>query len=842
MSEQIKKSLTQLFETHRIVIWCDEKSEQRAEFEALTLPNVEKVEIDGNEFGLKYRVLRREPKQKFLLYREGQTPPDRENWLLDIELSHGQFLADQSHLWLYELGLSPLEYGELAIDHADFFKAEDRRARLKAMRPSEASVPEVRLKMVAACAGTEDQLDQILEALLGELAEERDGKIKQITRFGLADHLWSRVARQYGYQADEPSVINFALTLFENGYRSGVDEAATLHNEGVIFLRRWKNNRLNQSAFEVLSARFAEMLEIKVDLVSRSYRDVAQLDYFEVLDHKILPDLAQEVTNRTLTAGAVTQLIRRRRQGHWHERYKNEYECIEQAAHFLALLGKVDLHVHSLAQGVSHYCEHWYQLDQLYRKVIYHAQASGQFTILEPLLAQVENHYNNSFLLPLNDSWQQWVDRAEQWQVADVLAQQDFFAQRVLPFLQREKKVFVIISDALRYEVGDELARRMRQEDRYEATLDPALTLLPSFTQLGMAALLPHDEIEIDANETVKVDGANPQGTANRKKILERRVEMLSQTLGGDALQADVMLASNFLEMNREASRALFSSNDVVYIYHNWIDAIGDKLGTEGRAFEAVEIALNDLVKVIKKAVGANVTNLLVTADHGFIYQHSVLDESEFSTQAPEGEAGKKARRYVLGDQLWPSDSFKHFTAAAVGLSGEAEMLIPKSINRLRVRGAGSRYVHGGAALQEVVIPVVQINKSRSSDVTLVEVDILQRDSSNVISTGQITVRFYQREPVTDKVQARHLRAGLYTEAGDLISDQHEIAFDLTSEDAREREMRMQFVLTKEADAANGQEVLLKLEESAGAGTNHFTQYQVARYMLRRTFTSDFDF
>ena len=44
----------------------------------------------------------------------------------------------------------------------------------------------------------------------------------------------------------------------------------------------------------------------------------------------------------------------------------------------------------------------------------------------------------------------------------------------------------------MRYEIGDELLSLIRQEDRYSAELEPALSMLPSYTQLGMAALLPN--------------------------------------------------------------------------------------------------------------------------------------------------------------------------------------------------------------------------------------------------------------------------------------------------------------------------------------------------------------
>jgi len=93
---------------------------------------------------------------------------------------------------------------------------------------------------------------------------------------------------------------------------------------------------------------------------------------------------------------------------------------------------------------------------------------------------------------------------------------------------------------------------------------------------------------------------------------------------------------------------------------------------------------------------------------------------------------------------------------------------------------------------------------------------------------------------VTDKIQPRTLRAGLYTRSGDLISDQHELAFDFTAEAPRERERRVQFVLTQGAAAANGQEIILRLEEKVPE-TGYYREYATARYVLRRSFASDFD-
>ena len=54
-------------------------------------------------------------------------------------------------------------------------------------------------------------------------------------------------------------------------------------------------------------------------------------------------------------------------------------------------------------------------------------------------------------------------------------------------------------------------------------------------------------------------------------------------------------------------------------------------------------------------------------------------------------------------------------------------------------------------SLQEIVIPVLKINKKRQSDTSAVDVDIL-RGATSVITSGQFAVVFYQTQPVSEKV------------------------------------------------------------------------------------------
>ncbi|PJE79253.1 hypothetical protein CI610_01783 [invertebrate metagenome] len=836
MNTQIQEAILKRFDKHRIIFWYDTNKELRQDFEALVLPDIEKVEIDNNELGLKYRVLRTEPEQKFLLYKEGPAPADLDNWLLDVQLSHGEFSTDQVSLWLSELELG-LEFNELVQSHAVFFEAKSRLSSLKKLLGDRDNRNQIETKMMAVCSGAEPRLDAIMEALLQELSVEKDNKFKLLQRCHLDTVLWTRLKRNYGYESETSGIKDFTIELFKSCFAMTTGGDIRLSSEALVFLKRWKDSRRHEQSFESLSTSCAEILKIESLLDPMDFRDLMDLDYFRLIDLKVISSLVNGVTKRTITAGEVSGWVRQRKLGHWYEEFCHLYKAIDYASRFIGTLDNSNLSINTktetLDDGVTRYSQSWYLLDQLYRKFIWHMRESGQPSLMNALTKQVENLYSNNYLLPVNNQWQALVDKTSHWKAATVLNQRNFFEKKVQPFLEKDKKVCVIISDALRYEISHELQSLIRQEDRFSAELTPALSVLPSYTQLGMAALLPHETLAIaeDNTGTALVNGLNSRGTASRNKILDT-------ALSG---KATAIQAKYLSQLGRDECRSLVRDNDVLYVYHNLIDKTGDERDSQERVFDAAETTLHELIRLVKKLTNANANNLLITADHGFIYQNKPLDNSDFSSCEPQGnEILYRDRRFILGKGLSPQAGLKHFLSTDLKLEGTLEIQIPNSINRLRLKGSGSQFVHGGAALQEVVVPILQINKKRKSDITAVGVEVLGGTSS-MITSGQLAVRFYQTEAVTDKVQPRKLRAGLYSIRGELISDSHDLVFDMTSDHARERELQIQMVLSHEADKANNQEVILRLDEKL-AGTSHYQEYLFVRYQLRRSFTSDFDF
>lgn len=837
MTDRITAGLKRLYEDqgHRIVFWYDTARDLRETFDAVELPGVTKVEIANNEFGLKYRMLRQEPKGCFLLYKDGPEPPMTENWLLDVQLASAVFRADQTAIWVADLGI-PAKYEAAVRDHAEFFRSKKRLDALRAIeleRPSQ-SANDVRRKMLAVCAGADGDLDTVIEVLLAELADGQDDALKRIDRVGLSEFFWNEASTRYGYSTSEPDFQDFAITLFSSAWTRAMGETASLNTDAALMFRRWSASRRWSEAFERLSGDYQDVLKIRDDLAPRDFRKLISHDHFEEIDRRIVIAIVEGLAQQSLAATDVLKWVRDRRQSHWYDRYADVYQAIGYATEFQQALAEADLTMTSLSDGVKRYSSSWFRLDQLYRKFIYHIQKSGQAGLLSVLYDAVENRYTTNFVLKLNDAWQDQVTRLTDWAVPGFPRQMDFYREQVAYFrrLDTPQKVVVIISDALRYEVAEETLREIRKLNRFDADLKPMIGSLPSYTQLGMAALLPHRQLAIrDDNDLVLLDGESTMGAAAREKAL---------VAGRTGDRAKVLAAKDFMNLGSSEGKDLFRNHDILYLYHNQIDAIGDKLATEENVPAAAETAIDDLLKLVRKLTSANFSNILITADHGFLWQHKALEESGFALSEPEGDIVTRNRRFVIGRGLSSSGGMKKFTAAQLGLGGDQDILIPNSINRLRVKGSGSRFVHGGASLQEIVLPVLRVGKQRKEDVGQVTVQIIPPARAQ-ITTGQIQITFYQTEPVTEKQQPRQVYAAIFAGDETLISDEAELELDFASENPRERELSRNFLLSRAADAYNNQTVFLKLRTRIGK-TSHFEDHASQLLLLKRGISTDFDF
>lgn len=189
--------------------------------------------------------------------------------------------------------------------------------------------------------------------------------------------------------------------------------------------------------------------------------------------------------------------------------------------------------------------------------------------ILKVLDDAVEQCYAYWYLDQLARNWGDLIESErlmEHWSIRGVPNQHHFYDTQVKPKLDsaRNKRLVVIISDAFRYEAAVELRDRINVKRYSEAKLSSQLGVLPSYTTLGMASLLPHQSLEYreGVSDDVFVDGRSTKGSDNRNKVLA--------SYNGMAVQAETVKA-----WSRDQGREALKDQQLVYVYHNVVDARG---------------------------------------------------------------------------------------------------------------------------------------------------------------------------------------------------------------------------------------------------------------------------
>lgn len=827
---KIEEALSKLYNTHRIIFWYDENEELKEEFNELVLEGIEKVVVSNNQFYIKYLINKVKPNSQFLLYLPYEKSINAENWLLDVELANYVFQTKQEAMFAQELELD-YNFTDLIAGHIEFFKNKERRADLKQLLGKDDDYHAVRYKMLAVLFDTDNvSLVSFLQVHASAYNDGNERFERELERFNLKEFYWKEIARKYCYNNQSPSIYDFLIEVFNTNYSLG--KKTGIAKESKILISMWKDSISYQSSYRKLSQNIANDLKIESNLNQTSLEDIIHDDLFELIDKRIISELAQMICDETISNERLSQFIKQRENKYWYHDYEDFYACLENGMQMIISVRKTDkLKVESFGDGVQSYVQNLYKIDHYYRKYISHYRKAKQNKVLHLLTEKVEKVYCNDWLLNYGNKWQKVIDASDKWFNQPKTSQYRFFSDHIKPFTSKGQRLFVIISDALRYECGWEYLQKIQTEKRFEGELEYMVSTLPSYTQLGMAALLPNSNMTFQAeSDNILINGNSTQGVQGRTKILEQIV----------GKRATAINAEDFMKMNSATDgREFVKQYDLIYIYHNRIDKVGDDKTSEEIVFEAVEQELEFLMDVIKKIANMNGNNMFITADHGFLYQNNELAESDFSIGKVKGEIWKESRRYVIGKNLKGDTSTKHFTAEQLNLAGDTEVLIPKSINRMRIKGAGSRFVHGGASLQEIIIPLLKVTKTRQDTTKQVDVDIIK--STDKITTNILAVSFLQTDLVSEKVLPRLIRSAIYADDGEMLSDQFNYNFDIAEGTERMREVKHRFQLSSKASGKyKNQRVKLLLEEPV-EGTSKWKQYKEYQYTLNISFTNDFD-
>ena len=185
MGIDINKSLIKLFSKNRIVFWHDKQNEMLEEFKNIEIKGVEKIEINNNEFSIKYKILKESPKQNFLIYKNNFADElKKENWLLDIELYSEIFTTDKIKIWMNELELENY-FIETVKEHRIFFNSEKRRKSLKGILKKEDNLEIFKKKLLLSISESEEDIERLIGKLFEESFVEKEDKLKLIKKCNL---------------------------------------------------------------------------------------------------------------------------------------------------------------------------------------------------------------------------------------------------------------------------------------------------------------------------------------------------------------------------------------------------------------------------------------------------------------------------------------------------------------------------------------------------------------------------------------------------------------------------------------------------------------------------------
>lgn len=801
------------FYKRRIVFWQDEDREFEAMLDELVIPDVKIIKLTGtNNFAVKKLLLHDDLTSNYLIYNPFSYSQPQDDWLRDIELFSEEYRADFISMQMSELNIaaSPAMRKTVKL-YGKFLESKDRRQKLRKIGREYQTPLQLHIDIMAVLAGLNggSAQDVFIAVLAAGLDEENNAVLNNIKKFGNIDAFWQLVRKYTGYIYEEEKTLGFfashvlltALAQTMNtSVLKGLERFISDSNKAYCYsiVHEWRNHEDNSSLWEM-----CRNVEQELQLPSRfEKQDIETLltaDIFPSIHEAILKRFFSEAADHVVKTELMLKTAENRRTSGWIENFRYYYDCLYYIAKMQEFYQEnaAGFHIVEPKAIWNLYTEKAYEMDSFYRHFHYAFGCSlkDSNTLLEDKLKHaadyVEALYQNWYLKEFTGCWTNAIadNLASLGYVSEIAKQRDFYSHYVRPLAGKNSRAFVIISDALRYEVAAELCDTIIRTTKGTAKLDAVQAVFPSITKFGMASLLPGRKLSVNENMDVLVEGMPTRSTAEREKVL------CASNPSSVAVQY-----SDVLNMKRSERRELVSGKEVVYIYHNTIDAIGDKAPTEKKVFEACEDAMQELSNILRIVINdMQGTDVFIAADHGFLYTYSPLSEGEkVAKSAFSGEVYEVGRRYAITEPNTSADFL-----IPVQLDGEIsgtpiKGFTPQDSTRIKISGGGENYVHGGVSLQEIVVPVITFKNLRTTSKKYVEVsnaELKLLSESRKVSNLLFSLDFFQRQPIGDKVQPCAYSVYMTDDEGLVISDRQTIIADRTSTNASERVFRVRFNL-----------------------------------------------
>lgn len=809
----------------RIVFWLDEEREYIDKLDGFELQNASLIQLTGrNQFAVKKLLAHDDPYGNYVIYCPIAYEKLEDNWLLDVQLYSGTpYRTDLVSQWMAEMRLFESQANRQLVRHyRKFFNSKDRRAKIAAM-PAINHPRDLHLAVMSAVAGVKQPLpNAIIRAVLkAGLDMETNTVYQSLVDYGAKDAFWQLIAGASGYNEEDISLMRVAMHILLTActrtmkaeYLRGLERYISFPHQARCYdlASEWLHSDERQVLYEI-----ARQVEDELQLEDRFSKlpvaDLVDTECFPCINEVILAHIMRDIGNEIIDIDVITSVVQKRRTCVWYDAVKLFYEGLVQMANIQGfyLEHAAGFHEAQAEKVWKSYTEDYYRMDTYYRQfhVVYSESLKGYKPILTDLFAQVaeqvEKLYVNWFMKELSENWTSISedDLKDLGYVRGIPRQTEFYKNQVIPKRSpstgrpERAKTFVIISDALRYEVAVGLADVLKREQQAKVALDSMQGIFPTITKFGMAALLPHKSLSLNCDVIpikVLADGVSAESNYREKVLKATNPQSLA------------IRYENIMPLKKAEVRALLDGVEVIYIYHDRVDAASHV--NEADVFPACDTAIQELHGLVRKITGdMNGTHILITADHGFLYTHDPLTEGDkVSKVSFAGKDIEFGRRYALlkagakPDYLMP--------VSMEEIDADIEGFAPRESIRIKMQGAGLNFVHGGTSLQEMVVPVIVYQHLRNDskeyrrnrakyDTKPVTVSLLS--ASHQVSNMIFSLEFYQREAVSATRTKETYVLYFIDPSGHPVSDKQKLIADKTDEDNRNRTWRVTFNLKQQ--------------------------------------------
>lgn len=833
----IKDKLQPLFDgSNRIVFWYDSEGDFADSVDELAPDGVTVLHLtDRNAFRTKLCLEHKDPTGQYLIYAPFTKPDVLHNPLEDTLLYSKEFYADQvSYLMadahipsrlrpaveaLKTFFFGPSGRSSIKVRTAAAKRREDFLERAQEIDWYTAEVKTLdRVILCTLVQARNTTVDDLFYGLFSDSDEAMYGKWQQVGEYGLDVAFWALCKERFGYEAPQPSLEDLLLALFAvTTFRDNLerlpkewqfyaqDSVRSRVNNCNVLLDNMMNHVLYQERYDDLSAKAAAKLDARQVLADLPLELFLQTSSFACIDELFIQWVNDRLvnldSNGEIGGLSLAELCQHRLKLHFGQRFRAAYRLLLAARRLLALQNYEPRT--TLKELVEAYGSEDYHVDTDYRHFftaydILDGENPGQFDTLRAL---AQNLYQNAFLEPLlahwNDAW------SSDYLQEIVPRQRYFYQDEVRPI---KEKVAVIISDAFRLEAAKELAGRFREDENCSVEERVRMAPLPSITPLGMAELLPHDELTVTQDNSLKVliDGKPCATTPQREKILQR------QNLHATAITYDDLVALKVADL-----KEFSAGKEVIYIYHNRIDATGEVSKTENSVFQATDQTLTELFQLVKRlSRSGNIYRFLITADHGYLYTRKKLQETDKVATVP-GNIWLTDRRFLMTDETVSREGIYSLPLGkCLGNEDPRFVVLAKSMSVFRCSG-GMNYLHGGSSPQELLVPCLFISTHKglvdTEDVALNLINDVHR-----VTSFHVKLSFYQDQPVSDIVKATTYRVRFETASGEVISNEVLYRAENKSATPGERIVTLCFDLQKKSYDMNDRYYLKLINDRTG--------------------------